>query len=215
VSGLVLLTLVLTYQAIGPSLIAGAPWPSGSSDPSVVNSYFGHGALGSLVLVQFMTVPPFLLFFFSLRERLSGGGRARFWSTLGLMFVGAEVPLILGGAALQGALVSIASRGGDAFPLYRFWDLYWNSAAYLLEASFLFAFAFAMTHSASFPRWVARLSLVVGGLLGFNVFVVWTGLPPTAALPANLLFAVWFLTVSIGQLRLSRSDVPSAHTSAP
>ncbi len=202
VVGLLLLVLVFTYEVIGPSLIAGGPYPSGSRDPRLIGAYYAHAGLGPLSLVAFMTVPLFVLFFFALRERLSDNARVRFWSTLGLMFAVAEVPLILGGGALQAAMVTIVATGGNPFSLFVFWDLFWNGAAYVLEASFVFAFAIAMASGGTFPRWLPWMSYAVAALLGVNVLVVPMRLPSSVALPANLLYAAWFVAVSVHQLRV-------------
>ncbi|HLB66950.1 MAG TPA: hypothetical protein VJN63_00505 [Thermoplasmata archaeon] len=209
VAGLLLIVLVFAYEVIGPVALAAAPRPSGSLDRNAVNAYYAHPGLAPLALVGFATAPLLVYFFFALRERLSDTPRARLWATLGLSFVVAEVPLIVGGAALHGAMVTIASGGGDAFPLFRFWDLYWNSGSYLLEASFMFPLAVAMRNSVGFSARVAWMTTIVGLLLAGSALVLWAGLPSAAAFPSNLAFAAWFVFVAYKQLGFPRRSVAS------
>jgi hypothetical protein len=138
-----------------------------------------------------------------MREILVTVPGGRFLANLGLLLVVAEAPVILTESSLQAALVATATNGGDVLPLFRLWDVLYNSAAYVLEAGWVGAFGLAMREATSFPRWLPRLSLLVAALQLVNMSAIWVGIPDTFTLVGNIFFAIFFVGASIGLGRLA------------
>lgn len=188
---------------IGLTILAGNR-VSGTTDIAAIQAYYQHEVIATASLLGLFTLVTILVFVYALREILAAGSsRARALATLGLLFVVIELPIILVQLALEAALVSVATSGGDVLGLFRFWDVLYNSGAYSLEASYLVCFGLAMRDAAAFPRWLPRYSLVVGAAQVVNVFAIWVGIPDTATLPANMLFGVWFAATSVGLGRIA------------
>jgi hypothetical protein len=114
------------------------------------------------------------------------------------------VPLYLTEYTLQATLVSVVASGGDVVPLFRFWDILYNSATYILEAGYAATFALAMGDVRAFPRWMPRYGLVVALLLLVNVTALFVGIPDNLTLIGNLAFVGWFIGANIGLSRLAR-----------
>lgn len=197
VAALVVLPLILTYEVIGPMVIAGDTRPSGSTDAVRIGDYYrGNAGLAALTLVEFATVPLAALFVFGLGHSLWSNPRARPWLLVACAAFTAEIPLILAAGAIQGA---IALTEGTSPALFRAWDLLWNSGVYILEAGLVAAFALA-AHAAGRSRATVAFGAIVALALAFDALVLWLPIPPQSALPANLLFSAWFIVNGVGLL---------------
>ncbi len=117
------------------------------------------------------------------------------------------MPGILAQGALEATLVTIASRGGDIVPLFRFWDVLYNSALYVLEAGWVAAFGIAMSGNPAFPRWLPRFSFAVAVLQLINMTAIWVGIPDQFTLVGNLGFGIWIGGASYGLTRLAMASV--------
>ena len=213
IAGWISLVAIFGYY-IGLTVLAGNR-VSGTTDVAAIQAYYKQASIAPAGILGFFTVIAMLVFVYALRETLAGGSPgARALATLGLLFVVIEIPILLVQVALEAALVSVATSGGDALGLFRFWDVLFNSGAYALEASYLVCFGLAMREAAAFPRWLPGFSLVVGAAQIVNVFAIWAGIPDTATLPANMLFGVWFAATSVGLGRVA-SRAASRPVAAP
>jgi hypothetical protein len=92
-------------------------------------------------------------------------------------------------------------------PLFRFWDVLYNSALYVLEAGWVGAFGIAMSGNTAFPRWLPRFSLVVAALQLVNVAAIWVGMPDQLTLAGNFSFGIWIGGASFGLTRLATASV--------
>lgn len=183
---------------IGLSILAGQR-VSGTTDASAIVAYYRQPVVGLASLEQFPVAAIMLVFVFALRETLSASGpRARFFATLGLLFAVVELPVILVETSLEAALVTAATAGGDVVGLFRFWDVVYNSAAYVTEAAWVLCFGLAMRDDAAFPRWLTRFSYLVALLQLVNMTAIWIGIPDAATLAGNMLLAVWLAASSVG-----------------
>jgi hypothetical protein len=192
------------------------PRVSGTLDAAAVTDFYAHDAIAWLGLEQIVVTIPVLVFVVALREVLGQWPIARFWATVGLAVMTAEVALIITEVSIQAALVTAVASGADPLPLFRLWDVLYNSGVYVLEASVLLTFGLAFRAADAFPGWLAGLSFVAAAAIGINAVAIWIGLPDRATLPANLLFAAWFGGTSLVLGRLGRSPVPMAEAaSAP
>jgi len=199
---------------ISLSIVAGQR-VSGTADAAAIAQYYRQPIIAQVSIEQFIVLPIMFLFVFALREVCSGAGpRARFYATLGLGMALAEIPVILSEISLQAALVTTATSGGDVAGLFRFWDVLYNSGAYVLEASWLAFFGLALRDVAAFPRWLPRFSLIVAAAQVINMTAIWVGIPDTATLAGNLLLAVWFGAASVGLGRLASVRVVAATAAA-
>ncbi len=205
VAGWVSVAAILTYH-IGLSILAGQR-VSGTTDAAAIEAYYKSGIIAPASIAPFLAVVPIAIFALALREALGVSPRTRFLATLAMVFVVAELPGLIAQGALEAALVTVASRGGDIVPLFRFWDVLYNSGLYVLEAGWVGAFGLAMTESAAFPRWLPRFSLVVVVLQLINMSAIWVGIPDQLTLPGNLCFGIWFGAASVGLGRLATQSV--------
>ena len=171
---------------------------SGTTDVAAIQEYYRHTIIAPASIAPFVVMIAVLVFTLALREILGALPGARFLANLGLLLAVAEVPVILTESSLQAALVTTATNGGDVLPLFRFWDVLYNSAAYALEAGWLAAFGLAMREARGFPRWLPRFSLVVAALQLVNMSAIWVGIPDSLTLVGNLAFGAWFVGASIG-----------------
>jgi hypothetical protein len=204
VTGWLTLASVLLFSVIGPQIIAGQR-VSGVLEPAAIQAYYRHAALAPFSAAGFVIILFLLPFVLALRQSLASNERARFFSTLGLLFAIAAVPLYLASNTLQATLVAIAAGGGDIVPMFRLWDVLYNGAAYVLEAGYAAAFAIAMRDTPEFPRWMPVYGLVVALLQLVNASALFTGIPDMVTLVGNLAFMGWFIGASIGLSRLARA----------
>ena len=194
------------------SILAGQR-VSGTTDVASITAYYRQTIIAAASPVMFLVLVAMLVFAFALRETLAvATPRARFLATLGLAFVIVEAPALLAQTALEAALVTVATAGGDVLGLFRFWDVLYNSGAYVLEAAWVASFGLAMRDVAAFPRWLPRFSYVLAGVLLVNMSAIWIGIPDVATLPGNMLLAVWFAGASVGLGRLVTARAPFAAT---
>jgi hypothetical protein len=177
---------------------------SGTLDPTVIQTYYRHGALAPFNAGEFVFALVFLPFVLAMRETLAINQRARFLSTLALVFAVSAVPLYLAAATMQAVLVTVSTNGGDVVPLFRFWDILYNSATYVLEAGYAGAFALAMRDVREYPRWMPRYGLVVAMLQLVNATALFVGIPDNVTLIGNLAFMGWFIGANIGLGRLAK-----------
>lgn len=183
---------------IGLTILAGQR-VSGTTDASAIVAYYRQPIVGIASLEQFLVAAIMLVFVFALRETLAASGpRARSFATLGLLFAIVELPVILVETSLEAALVTAATSGGDVIGLFRFWDVVYNSAAYVTEVAWVLCFGLAMRDDAAFPRWLPRFSYLVAILQLVNMTAIWVGIPDAATLAGNMLLGVWFAASSFG-----------------
>ena len=204
-AGWVSIAMIFGYH-IGLSILAGQR-VSGTADAAAIEAYYRSGIIAPASIWAFLAVVPIAIFVLALREALGVSPRTRFLATLALIFAVAELPGLIAQSALEATLVTIASRGGDIVPLFRFWDVLYNSGLYVLEAGWIAAFGLAMSESAAFPRWLPRFSLAVAGLQLVNMTAIWVGIPDQATLVGNIGFGIWFGAASVGLGRLAASPV--------
>ena len=185
---------------------------SGTSDAAAISAYYQHPAIAALSVEQFATLIPMIVFVVALRTLLAGTPWTRFLANIALVAVTVEVAAIMSEIALQAALVTTARTGADTAGLFRLWDVLYNSGAYALEATWVFAFGLATRGVAGFPGWLPRFSLVTAALLAVNVTAIWVGVPDVATLPSALFLAIWFGASSYG---LARSTGVAARVASP
>jgi hypothetical protein len=173
------------------------PRVSGTLDPAAVSDFYRHEAITWLGISQFVVVVPVLVFVVALREILRPWPVARLWATVGLGLFVAESALIITEISAQAAIVTVVASGADPIPLFRFWDVLYNSGVYVLEGSLLLSFGLAFRATDAFPGWLTGLSFVAGVAVAINVLAIWIGVPDPATLPANILFGAWFVGSSL------------------
>ncbi len=203
IAGWLTLATIIVFSVLGPQVIAGQR-VSGSLDPTVIKAYFSHTTLAPFNAGEFVFVFFFIPFAVAMREVLSINARARFTASVGLAFCIAAVPMYLIGNALQATLVTVAVRAGDIMPLFRLWDILYNSATYTLEAGYAGMFALAMRDVRAFPRWMPAFGLVVAALQILNVTALFAGIPDTLTLIGNIALLGWFVGANIGMGRLAK-----------
>lgn len=197
IAGWVSLVGIFGYH-LGLAALAGQR-VSGTTDVAAITTYYRQPIVALASLEQFPVAVLVLVFMFALRETLAAASpRARSFATLGLIFAIVEMPVLLVEVSLEAALVTVASNGGPVLGLFRFWDVLYNSGAYVLEAGWLVSFGLAMRDAVGFPRWLPRFSYLVAVLQLVNMTAIWVGIPDIATLAGNMLLAVWFATASIG-----------------
>jgi len=203
IAGWLTLAGILVFEVIGPQIIAGQR-VSGTLDAASIQAYYRHTALSYFALGQFLITLTFVPFALALRESLVVGARARFLAKLGLLFVIAEVPLLITKSALQATLVTIATSGGDVVPFFRFWDTLYNGGLYAMEAGLAVTFTLAMRNMREFPRWMPLFGLVVGALQLMNLSALFVGIPDSVTVIGNITLAIWFAGASIGLGQLAK-----------
>ena len=176
---------------------------SGTADLAAIKAYYGHSIIAVWGVEQFLVLVPVAIFAVALRERLATSPSARLLTGVALAAVVAELPVIVTEIAAQAALVSAVQSGEGMASLFRFWDVLYNSGAYVLEATWVLGFGLAMRTGHGFPRFMRWLSPLTAGLLGINVFAIWLGIPDAATLPSAFLLAAWLGGASIGLRRSS------------
>lgn len=190
------------------------PRVTGTFDPAAVADFYRHDAIAWLGVEQFIVVVPVIVFTVALREVLREWPAARFWATVAVALMTAEAALIITQISVQAALVSTVASGADPMPLFRFWDVLYNSGVYVLEASLLLTFGLAFRAAEVIPRWLTWLSFVAGLAVAVNVSAIWIGIPDPATLPANALFGLWFAGTSLVLWRLPRVGIPAVSPEA-
>jgi hypothetical protein len=202
IAGWLTLLGILLFDVIGPMIVAGQR-VSGTLDAGAIASYHSNSALQYFAPAVFLTAAMFLLFGVALFETLGAVEQARFLARLGLAFAIVEVPLIITKSALTATLVSIVGSEEAIVPLFRFWDVLYNSGVYVVEASLTITFALAMQYVPAFPRWMPRFGLLVGALQLVNMTALFVGIPDSATILGNLAFMVWFIGANIGLGRIA------------
>lgn len=192
---------ILLFEVVGPQIVAGQR-VSGTLDARVVSEYYNHPFLEFLAAGVFLAAGAFLVFAVALREVLRGDEYSHCLATVGLAFAVTEASLIITKSALAATLVRVAtSPGGDIVPLFRFWDVLYNSGVYLTEAGLVISFALAMRNSVIFPKWMLWFGVAVGALQVVNMTALFVGIPDAATLVGNIAFALWLATTSFGLSR--------------
>jgi len=204
-AGWLSLAMIFGYH-IGLTIVAGQR-VSGTMDAAAIEGYYRSGVIAPASITIFLSVVPILIFALALREALATSAGTRFLATLALIFVVVELPGILVQGALEATLVTVATRGGDIVPLFRFWDVLYNSALYVLEAGWVTAFGLAMIGNPAFPRWLPRFSLVVAALQLVNMAAIWVGIPDQLTLAGNIGFGTWIGGASFGLTRLASASI--------
>jgi len=200
---------------IGLTLLVGQR-VSGTTDTAAIRDYYAHPVIALASVEQFLVLPLMLIFALAIREICAAASpRARFLSTLALLFVLAEIPVILTEISLQAALVTTVAAGADPSGFFRLWDVLYNSGAYVLEAGWVLCFGLAVRDLAAFPRWLPRLSYVVCAIQLVNMSAIWVGIPDPATLIGNLLLGVWFGATSFGLGRVAARAETRTMTPAP
>jgi len=204
-AGWLSLAMIFGYH-IGLTIVAGQR-VSGTTDAATIEAYYRNAVIAPASIATFLAVVPIVIFAMALREAIGTSGGTRFLATLALILVVVELPGILVQGALEATLVTIATRGGDIVPLFRVWDVLYNSALYVLEAGWVAAFGIAMSGNPAFPRWLPRFSLVVAALQLVNVAAIWVGMPDQLTLAGNFGFGIWIGGASFGLTRLATASV--------
>jgi hypothetical protein len=215
VGGWLTLAMILLFEVIIPQVVAGQR-VTGTLDATAITAYYSHSVLQYFTLVIFLGMLAFVAFVVALYELLSVDESSRFFARLGIFFAMVETGLIITKSALAATLVSIAVSGGDVVPLFRFWDILYNSGTYAIEAGLIVSFALAMRHAPAFPRWMPTFSMIAGALQVINMTALFVGIPDTATIIGNLAFVVWFVGANIGLGRLGwrqPSTVPATQRS--
>jgi hypothetical protein len=205
-AGLVTVVGIAGYQ-VTLQLLAGER-VSGTVDVAAITAYYQHGSIAVLGVSQFVVLVPVVVFFVALRESTGGTSLARFFGTIALAAGIAQLPAVLVEISAQAALVVGVENGDAVVPLFRFWDVLYNSGIYVLEATWVAAFGLSMRASLGFPRWMSILSAVTATLLGINVVAIWMGIPDPATLPSAGFLVAWFIGASIGMRRLGAEARP-------
>ena len=184
---------------------------SGTQDLTRIKAYYGQSVVAILGVEQFLVVVPVAIFGVALWETLAFSPWRRLLTGVALVALVVELPLIVIENAAQASLVTAVSAGEGVAGLFRFWDVLYNSGAYVLEATWVLAFGLAMGAHPAFPRFMGWLSPLVAALLGVNVFAIWVGIPDAATLPSAFLLGAWIAGASLG---LRRTAAPGPGTSA-
>jgi hypothetical protein len=204
-AGWIALVGILGYH-LGLVALAGQR-VSGTTDVAAISAYYGHSIVATWGVEQLLVLVPIAVFAVAMRETLSAGSSyARLLTGVALVAVIAELPVIATGIAAQAAVVAAVQAGESVAALFRFWDVLYNSGAYVLEATWVLAFGLAMRGVPAFPRFMRWLSPLTALLLAINVFAIWVGIPDAATLPSALLLTAWLAGASIGLRRFSEAD---------
>jgi len=127
-------------------------------------------------------------------------------ANVGFAFVVTAVPCYLLSAALQATLTDLAATGATLLPLFRLWDVFYNSGLYLLEAGYLVFLGLAL-REVDGPRWLAWLGVLGGALQVFNASALWIHAPDAATIPGNIAVLTWLTGASVWLLR--RAPAPT------
>jgi hypothetical protein len=217
IAGLLTVLGIFAFEIIAPSAIAGNR-VSGTTDPSVILASYNHPALGPTYWAS-GTIPLFFLVFvygiyLAMKESARSSG-VTILLLAGAAIAVVEMPTALAEYALQWTLVWVAgahAAASDAVTrvalenvgvaVFRFWDVLYNSLLYWLEGGYLFLFSVVMLKAGIFRRAIGWYGLLVAAYQFFNSAAIPFGVPDALTLPGNLLFAAWFVVVSISLLRM-------------
>jgi len=205
-AGFIAVIGIMGYH-IALMIIAG-PRVSGTTDAAAIVAYYQNANIALVGVELFIVLVPVLVFFVALRESTGLDRWTRFMATVALAAGIAMLPAVLVEISAQAALVVGAQNGDAMVPLFRFWDVLFNSGMYVLEATWVVAFGLAMRGNVGFPRWMLGWSMLTGGLLAINVLAIWIGIPDPATLPSAVALSVWFVGASLGLRRLSSAAQP-------
>lgn len=214
-SGWISLVGVLVALVVLPTAIAGAP-PIAATDMTAVRAHFAHAELAWLLgLANTFVIVAIIPFGLGMRTWLATTPAARYLATLGLAFLVVSAGLYLVQGALAAALVQASRDGGEIAGLYRFYDVLYNSAADVLEGSWVLGFGLAMAvQDGPMLRWVGALGVLVGITRWGKALIPFAGPAPDAIpMVLGLLFFVWFAAAVVGLTRASATSV--AHEPAP
>jgi hypothetical protein len=203
-AGVALVAGIVVFDVVIPMAIAGQR-VSGSTDPAAISAYFRHPELAGLVVLSFVSY--LALVPFALALRLCLGSREPWLAGIGFALALVELPLVFVKASIGSALVTIVAAGGDPLPLFRLWDVLYNSGVYAIEAGLVVSFSLATAGVSGFPRWLPAAGIAIGGLQVVNLASLFVGLPDALTLPGNLGFVVWVLASATG-LRAQRVGSP-------
>ena len=203
-AGWLTLASIIACSIVAPQVIAGQR-VTATFDAAAIRAYYAHSALVWVFVAQFVFVFFYIPFVVLLRQVLSVTPRAEFLAMVGAAFAIAAVPMYLAGNSVQATLVGVAAHDGDIVPLFRFWDVLYNSATYTLEAGYTAAFALAMRDVPAFPRWMPNLGIAVGVLQVVNASALFLGIPDAATIVGNLALLAWFVGASVGLGRVARA----------
>ena len=184
-------------------LLSAGPRVSGFIDAGAIEAYYANESIAVIGVGAFLVLVPFTVFLVALREVTGQTSTSRFLATIALVAGIVELAAILVMISVQSAIVTAVSGGADAVPLFRFWDVLYNSGTYVFEATWVAAFGLAMRESGAFPRWMVGLSAITAVLLAANVTAIWVGIPDPATMVSALALAAWFVGASIGLRRLA------------
>jgi hypothetical protein len=200
-AGWIALAGILGYHLV--LVILAGQRVSGTSDLAAIKAYYGQSIVAVWGVEQFLVLVPVAIFAVAMRETLAIGARGRLLTGVALVAIVVDLPIIATGVAAQAALVSAVQAGESVAGLFRFWDVLYNSGAYVLEATWVLAFGLAMRANPAFPRFMGWLSGLTGVLLAINVFAIWVGIPDAATLPSAFLLSAWFAGASVGLRRVA------------
>ena len=169
-------------------------------DEAAVRAYYAHDALAWLPALECLTGPLIVALACGMRASFPRDDEA---SQAGFGIMVAAVPGYLLSAALGSTLATLALSGQPLMPTFRLWDVFYNSAMYLLEAGYMIAFGLAFLRHGG-PRWLAWLGIVGGIVQLLNASALWLHAPDAATLPGNVAILTWLAGISVWLLRGSR-----------
>lgn len=209
IAGLVTAAGIIVFEIVLPGLVTGQQRVSGTTDEATIRSYYDHAALGPVALGGFLIAATAIVFFAGLDHDLRSRGASPFMAKLGFYFGLANAPAYLLTAAFGATLATLAAGGVALLPIFRLWDVYYNSGAYMFEVGFLSCFSLAMRTSTGWPGWMSWLGFVTAAAQSFNALAFWLHVPDAATLPGNVLMLV-FLGACGGRLVQHGRQRPAA-----
>jgi hypothetical protein len=201
IAGWITLAGILVFSVIGPSIIAGQR-VSGTFDVAAIKAFYSHRELALFHLFGFVTILAMVPYIAALRKVLKITERSNFWSLAGFAFAIASIALYAADNSLEVSLVGIVQNGGEVVPLFRLWDVLYNSGSYITEAGYVACFGLAMRDVASFPRWMQAMGIIVALLQIINASAIHVGIPDQFTIVGNLALISWFIGANIGLGRM-------------
>lgn len=200
-AGLIAVTGIVAYH-LGLQLVAG-PRVSGTTDAAAIVAYYQNASVALFGVEGFLVLLPFLVFFIALAESIGVTQWTRFVATIAMAAGIVEIATLLVVMSTQAALVVGVQNGDAVVPMFRFWDVLYNSGLYAMEATWVVAFGLALRGRPGFPRWMWGWSMLTGALLAINVLAIWIGIPDPATLPSAVAISVWLVGTSLGLRRIA------------
>lgn len=210
IAGWMTVIAIIVFSIVGPNIIAGQR-VSGTLDAAAISAYYSHEALSPFFALGFIIILTFIPFVSALRKLLSVNERSDYLALVGYAFGIFACALYIADNCLQCTLVTVAKSGGDIIPMFRFWDMLYNSGSYIAEAGYAAFFSLAMRDAMKFPRWMPMLGLIVGLLQVVNASALHVGIPDNYTIVGNLVFMAWFIGANIGLGRLAK-EVQYSHS---